>query len=364
VPGVSSRGIFLSYRREDAAPYARLLQIQLRERFPDVPVFLDVNSIEVGLDFAEVIREAIDSCAVLVALIGDKWATLADEQGRPRLHNPDDFVRFEVQAALERGVRVIPVLVDGAKPLRQEQLPAELRKLARLNALELSHGRYEYDAGRLLDLIQHVLAAASGTRIAPESSPTTDAEAPAVPHGVRPDGNAVGQMTQEDAEPVRNDRIEQLTSQAHLVSAWIEEPLIDTKPYPQLTAVVENGSNQVIHEVSISLQLGVLGKFHRWLASMGPHEVREVRISIPGSPRSNLVMPQVAFVDASGRRWLRSGYQLREPTNKDMVEHWAQHPGSYNSEKEHPTLWTSKTKDNPMGIRRNLRNNGTDESQS
>ena len=82
-----------------------------------------MDSIEPGLDFAEVIREAVDSCAVLVALIGRQWATLADEEGRRRLDNPDDYVRFEVQTALERGVRVI----DGARPLRQQQLPAELQ---------------------------------------------------------------------------------------------------------------------------------------------------------------------------------------------------------------------------------------------
>jgi hypothetical protein len=161
VAGVSSRGIFLSYRREDAAPYARLLQFQLRERIPDAPVFLDLDSIEPGLDFAEVIREALDSCTVLVALIGRQWVTLADEEGRRRLDNPDDYVCFEVQAALERGVRVIPVLVDGARPLRAQQLPAELQKLARLNALDLSYGRYEYDADRLVNLLQRLLAAAS-----------------------------------------------------------------------------------------------------------------------------------------------------------------------------------------------------------
>ena len=161
--GLSSRGIFLSYRREDAAPYARLLQFQLSERIPDAHVFMDLDSIEPGLDFAEVIREAVDSCTVLVALIGRQWATLTDEEGRRRLDNPDDYVRFEVQTALERGVRVIPVLVDGARPLRQQQLPAELQKLARLNALELSYGRYEYDADRLLNLLQRVLAAESGT---------------------------------------------------------------------------------------------------------------------------------------------------------------------------------------------------------
>jgi hypothetical protein len=125
-----------------------LLQYQLGERFPGAHVFMD-------LDFAEVIRDAVDSSAVLVALIGRQWATVADEEGRRRLDDPDDYVRFEVQTALKRGVRVIPVLVDNARPLRQQQLPAELQQLARLNALELSYGRYQYDSDRLLDLIQH-----------------------------------------------------------------------------------------------------------------------------------------------------------------------------------------------------------------
>jgi hypothetical protein len=65
--GSSPQGIFLSYRREDAAPYARLLQFQLSERFPDAQVFMDLDSIEAGLDFADVIAEAVDSCMVLVA---------------------------------------------------------------------------------------------------------------------------------------------------------------------------------------------------------------------------------------------------------------------------------------------------------
>ena len=76
------------------------------------------------------------------APVGDDY----DEGGRRRLEDPDDFVRFKVQAALERAVRVIPVLVDGARPLRPQQLPPELGKLARLNALELSLVRYQYDA--------------------------------------------------------------------------------------------------------------------------------------------------------------------------------------------------------------------------
>lgn len=162
MPAFPSQGVFISYRREDTGPYARLLKIKLSERFPDTQVFMDLDSIEAGLDFAEVIESAVHSCAVLVALIGRDWLTLTDEDGHRRLDNPDDYVRFEIRTALGRRVRVIPVLVDGAKAPRQHQLSADLCKLARLNALEMSYGRYEYDETRLIAVIQRVLAPGTG----------------------------------------------------------------------------------------------------------------------------------------------------------------------------------------------------------
>jgi subtilisin family serine protease len=206
VASSSSGGIFLSYRREDTAPYARSLQLQLSQRFPDVQVFIDLDSIEAGLDFAQVITEAVDSCAVLVALIGRQWVTLADEEGNRRLDNPDDYVRFEVHTALEREMRVIPVLVDGAKPLRRQQLPAELAKLARLNALELSYGRYQYDTDRLLDLIQRVLAEVPGGGTVRRSPSTAGADAPIVTRSDsgRPGGNAPSGALQKSPGPVRS----------------------------------------------------------------------------------------------------------------------------------------------------------------
>ena len=109
-------GIFISYRRSDTGPYARLLQLRLQERFPGTPVFTDLNSIEAGTDFAEAIKSAVQSCTVLIALIGRGWLTAQDEEGRRRIDDPDNYVRFEIRTALERGVRVIPVLADGAKP--------------------------------------------------------------------------------------------------------------------------------------------------------------------------------------------------------------------------------------------------------
>jgi TIR domain len=150
--------IFISYRHADALPHARLLQISLRDRFPGARVFMDLDSIEVGVDFAKVIVDAIKACGVMVVLIGPQWATLANEEGR-RLDEPDDYVRFEVRTALRRGVRVIPVLVEGARPPRREELPPDLRRLARLNALEMScDHRYQFDADRLMGVIERALA--------------------------------------------------------------------------------------------------------------------------------------------------------------------------------------------------------------
>jgi hypothetical protein len=168
MPAFPSQGVFISYRREDTGPYARLLKVTLSERFPNEQVFMDLDSIEAGLDFAEVIESAVHSCAVLVAVIGRDWLTITDEDGHRRLDDPDDYVRFEIRTALERRMRVIPVLVDGAKALRQQQLPADLCLLARLNALEMSYNRYEYDETRLMAVIQRVLASGTGT---PEAKP-------------------------------------------------------------------------------------------------------------------------------------------------------------------------------------------------
>jgi TIR domain len=167
-----SYGIFISYRRSDAGPYARLLQIQLSQSLPDTPVFMDLDSIEAGTDFAEAIKAGVDSCQILIALIGPRWLALSDQEGRRRLDDADDYVRFEIRTALERRVRVIPVLVDGATMPHREQLPDDLAKLTRLNALPMSYDRYEYDERRLMAIIRRVLAAEStDTTAAPAGLP-------------------------------------------------------------------------------------------------------------------------------------------------------------------------------------------------
>jgi hypothetical protein len=107
-------GIFVSYRRQESSHLAGRLYDRLADRFGEAQVFIDVDTIEPGVDFAEEIFRAVAACKVLLAIIGPAWLSSADGQGGRRLDDPGDIVRLEVEAALQRGVRVIPILMDGA----------------------------------------------------------------------------------------------------------------------------------------------------------------------------------------------------------------------------------------------------------
>jgi TIR domain len=106
--------IFISYRRDDSAPWARLVYDSLFKHFPRSRIFMDVDNLDPGNDFVEAIEKSVGSCDVLIAVIGKRWLMSSDEEGRRRLDNPKDFVRTEIGTALKRGIRVIPVLVEGA----------------------------------------------------------------------------------------------------------------------------------------------------------------------------------------------------------------------------------------------------------
>src|SRR6185503_11993481 len=100
--------IFISYRRGDTSAYAGRIYDRLSERFGDKQVFMDVDTIEPGADFVEYIEDAVGSCDVLIAVIGRDWSSATNPDGSRRLEDPEDFVRLEVGAGLERDVRVIP----------------------------------------------------------------------------------------------------------------------------------------------------------------------------------------------------------------------------------------------------------------
>jgi hypothetical protein len=155
-PAPAQMRVFINYRREDASGHAAHLYETLVEELGDARVFMDVETMEPGVDFAEAIDRAVSDCDVLIALIGRYWLASPDTKGRRRLDNPNDYVRLEIEAALQHGVRVIPVLVDGATMPEPEELPGLLSDLSRRQALEITPGRWAFDAGRLLAVLKRL----------------------------------------------------------------------------------------------------------------------------------------------------------------------------------------------------------------
>jgi hypothetical protein len=152
-----SGGIFISYRREDTAPATGRLADLLIDRLGHSRIFVDVDTIGYGQDFVQRINRAVEGCDVLLAPIGSKWLEAADEQGRRRIDNPDDFVASEIGTALRRGITVIPILVDGARMVDAADLPEQLKGLATRNATHLNRGSFPADAERILSTVKRIV---------------------------------------------------------------------------------------------------------------------------------------------------------------------------------------------------------------
>jgi hypothetical protein len=183
--------LFISYRREDCQGEANGLHDGLSQRMPGARVFMDVDSIPPGVEFEQHIREAIEACDAVVALIGDDWLSVTDARGRRRIDNPNDFVRLEIEAALRRGVPVLPVLVEGAEMPRVDKLPEEIARLARINAFELNARRWRPDMARLVSVIEEAVARGRHTGPADAVPWSPEAESGTA----REDGGAAEEVT-------------------------------------------------------------------------------------------------------------------------------------------------------------------------
>lgn len=159
--------IFLNYRRGDDAGTVGRLFDQLEQVFGADKLFMDVEGrIRAGDDYVDVLRAQVAACDVLLAVIGPRWLTVADDTGRRRLDNPEDWVRVEIASALEAGTkkRVIPVLVPGGEMPRAEDLPPDLAALVRKQAVRITLERFRSDTQGLVSQITGVLADVEAAR--------------------------------------------------------------------------------------------------------------------------------------------------------------------------------------------------------
>jgi len=147
--------IFLSYRRMDTSGHAGRISDDMARHFGRSVTFRDIESISAGVDFVQALEQAVHAARVCIVLIGDTWLTETSADGARRLDSPEDHVRREIEMALnDTRLKVIPVLVEGANMTDENDLPVSIRRLARLQAVELSESRWDYDMARLAAVLE------------------------------------------------------------------------------------------------------------------------------------------------------------------------------------------------------------------
>ena len=120
---------------------------------------MDLESIEPGHDFVRAIEDALGRCGAVIALIWLNWLTAAVGDGERRLDRHDDFVRLELESALDRGLAIIPVLVQGAAMPAEGEVPDSLAAVVRYQALELTDRHWHADVAVLLRVLERLRSA-------------------------------------------------------------------------------------------------------------------------------------------------------------------------------------------------------------
>ena len=146
--------VFISYRRSDTQDLAGRIADRLRACNDIDRVFIDVDGIEPGADFASKIDAAIDDSDVCLVLIGESWRGSLTPSGTLRIFEDRDFIRREVAAALSSGVKVVPVLANGVSMPAEEALPHDLRRLTQRHALSVRHADFERDIAHLIETLR------------------------------------------------------------------------------------------------------------------------------------------------------------------------------------------------------------------
>ncbi|GAA3601258.1 hypothetical protein GCM10022223_16160 [Kineosporia mesophila] len=160
--------IFITYRSEDPG-WSVALDRELSMVFGPEQVFRASRTMQMGESFPERIRLGVTNASVLLAVIGPRWLERR-EGGLRRIDEPNDWVRREIRLALENGLLIVPVLVDGVRPLSPDELPDDIRAIADRQYIRLSHKEADSDIGLLVDrLRQRVpgLQIQQGTRTRP-----------------------------------------------------------------------------------------------------------------------------------------------------------------------------------------------------
>jgi hypothetical protein len=151
--------VFISYRRTDSAAFSGRIYERLIARFGRKNIFKDVDDIPPGVDFPEYIQNSLRQCAVVLVVIGPHWLEERDAKGERRLDDPGDFVRLEIETALNLRLAVVPLLVDGVKMPQSNELPGTLRPLTLFNTVQVGNDPdFARDIEQVITNLKHMLA--------------------------------------------------------------------------------------------------------------------------------------------------------------------------------------------------------------
>jgi hypothetical protein len=148
--------IFISYRRDDTAGTAGRLHQYLEHALGKENLFIDVDDIPKGVNFRKALNDQLATCDIFLCVIGRNWLNDKDDEGRRRLDQAGDYVRVEIAEALKRNIRVIPVLVDGARLPKASELPDDIAQLTDRQCVELRNSHFKRDAAELADDIRGI----------------------------------------------------------------------------------------------------------------------------------------------------------------------------------------------------------------
>jgi hypothetical protein len=153
-----SHKVFISYRRQDTQSEAILLQSDLEKFFGENSCFLDISDIHSGDKWIKVLEKQGENARICIVLIGKNWME-ADQEGRSRLKDKNDWVRKEIEAAILKGLIIIPVLVNGARLPLKSDLPPKMHALLDHNAFEIRTNKWKTDIKDLAEDIKRILPA-------------------------------------------------------------------------------------------------------------------------------------------------------------------------------------------------------------
>lgn len=149
--------IFVSYRRDDNRWATGRICDRLNRYFGAERVFRDIEDIKYGSHFPQRIEETIQNSALMLVIMGEQWLTLTGDDGTPRILQDGDWVRNEIEIAMQHEVEIIPVLLDGAKMPTAEQIPESFSRFPEINAVFFRDENFDANMKDLLKQIHYTL---------------------------------------------------------------------------------------------------------------------------------------------------------------------------------------------------------------